>query len=702
MRPATPHSVTALPRSLYFHHLRILLDPASRMELTHGVRCIKGETHSLITLMRLNTRWATRSIAAASYSKKTSFVSYYDDEDPLIASFRHLNEYLEGVYDLHEVDCVRYVTPFHHIITSEQASGPLTSAALGSLSKFALYGFFSCHFPRIKEAMLLVADSISRCVFEETDWESDELILMKLLELSALCYRCNAANLLSVDAAWDIFCTCISIHNHYRASKILKSEAETALIHLTLNIFTRASDMVRNNHQNNYKSADECDNNGSKSNGEFWNVQKQVFDQPIDTLKGSRSPLQFTLSQPSGIVMLMLKIIKVLSDMVNSNTNKKYNPDSIKFGLQLINVALEAGGTALSSIAPLVDVLRNDICRHLLKATQSEDLGIFSLSLRVVFNLFMSIKDHMKVQLEVFLSSVHLRLLDQSSNLSSSSALVAASAARDELILESLLEFCREPALMQDLYTNYDCDVQCTNLFDAIINTLCRRSTQEIPRLEKERPNSHVKNSSTLIAPSSSFGSEKVNQAAVRMTILHKLAFDGLLAVLHSMAGKIQTPLIDDRSRTDTPDAVKLEEQQKHEFLIEKEIDKWCEIQVDNENLTQEDFEVYSLVTHNAPYSPVHLNKRSNSEANQHFFPADTSSHSSSIPSSPLGFKRRHSESSCSSINSNNIMNVVDRENECTSSAESRAKSAEVRCLLQRKPPIIPIYVARHFVKENS
>ena len=29
---------------------------------------------------------------------------------------------------------------------------------------------------------------------------------------------------------------------------------------------------------------------------------------------------------------------------------------------------------------------------------------------------------------------------------------------------------------MQDLYTNYDCDVQCTNLFDSIISVLCARA----------------------------------------------------------------------------------------------------------------------------------------------------------------------------------------------------------------------------------
>ena len=120
------------------------------------------------------------------------------------------------------------------------------------------------------------------------------------------------------------------------------------------------------------------------------------------------------------------------------------------------------------------------MCRHLLRVSQMDSLEVLGLALRVVFNLFVSIKEHMKVQLEVFLTSVHLRLLHKPATtavINSNSSSARIGYAREELALESMLEFCREPALMLDLYTNYDCDVQCTNLFDSIINTLCARCT---------------------------------------------------------------------------------------------------------------------------------------------------------------------------------------------------------------------------------
>ena len=136
-----------------------------------GVTIIKSETHSIMTLMRLQTRWAQAKVRLGLGREAL----LQQEEGPLVQSFRRLNEYLEGLYDLRGVDCVAYMAPFHQVITSDQASGPLTSAALSSLSKFVLYGFLRPEYPRAREGVQIVADCIARCIFEETDCESDEV-----------------------------------------------------------------------------------------------------------------------------------------------------------------------------------------------------------------------------------------------------------------------------------------------------------------------------------------------------------------------------------------------------------------------------------------------------------------------------------------------------------------------------------------------
>lgn len=545
------------------------------MEIILGVSCIKGEIHSLITLMRLNTRWSSKSYKHHRDS--------YLQEDPLIENFQRLNSYLEGVIDLQDVDCVTYVLPFYHLIVSEQAGCAVTSAALSSLSKFALYGFFSPQFPRVQEAMALIARCISHCVFEETDWESDELILMKLLELATLCFRCQASSLLSAESAWDVFSTCKSIHEHYRASKILKNEAESALVHLTLNTFSRASHMILK-----------------------LGLSK-------DTLFSAVDPKACFLSDTKGVALILLNIVRVISSMM-----EQQQPETLKLALTLINVALEAGGLALNHIDPLVDAFCNDICRHLLRATQSDDLEIFSCALRVVFNLFMSMKDNMKVQLEVFLSSVHLRVLHHSSTF-----------AREELTLESLLEFCREPSLMQDLYINYDCDVRCTNLFDSIIQALCRRATLEIspPFATSESSLSpstsqHASLDAATLAdrymqvssgsPVGGYDGVSSGISLKRLTIIHRLAFEGLATILHGMVVRQEEDALHFQSSA-FPQSIRPISSSigtgrrglttaEHvmavtktgldgEDMLETEIDKWCEDMSESDLLSQDAYD---------------------------------------------------------------------------------------------------------------
>ena len=511
--------------------------------IINGVTCIKGEISSIMTLMRLNTRWSGHD--------DIRYYGYHD-EDPLVLAFRRLNIYLEGIYDMREVDCLMCVIPFHHVIVSDKASGPLTQAALSSLSKFVLYGLFSPNFPRALEGISLIAKCISNCIFEETDWESDEVIFMKLLELSALTIRCDASSLLTVSAAWDIYSTCLNIHAQPRGSKILKSEAETALRDLTLTAFSWSvktpeailrCKMPGFGSENNIVGNDETRKSDDKglsfSNDKFddENLQDALRadkDELLDQNLWREASAQLFLSTLQGVKALLCKIMNTLSCKMDL-TEKKHTSEGVIFALSLINVALEAGGPALGNLTPLVNILRADICRHLLRASQSEDLGVLSLSFRVVFNLFVSIKDHMKVQLEVFLTSVHLRLLRRSANSSlgkdSSAKLIAFNMAREELVLESLLEFCHEPNLMIDLYTNYDCDVTCTNLFHSIIDSLCTRAFMPT--------DFSADHSSRKTDPASM-------STAPRLHILNRLALDGVFAILHSVATRIDNNAVVD------------------------------------------------------------------------------------------------------------------------------------------------------------
>jgi len=135
--------------------------------------------------------------------------------------------------------------------------------------------------------------------------------------------------------------------------------------------------------------------------------------------------------------------------------------------------------------------------------------------------------------LEVFLTSVHLRILSSSNNNIPMMTKNGHFQRRHlpevlhdelfELALESLLEFCQEPALMQDLYVNYDCDVHCSNLFEQISTTLARVAIGGIGL-------------SASYDDGSSISSTSLDGASV--SAKNFIAMEGILAIVDSIARK--------------------------------------------------------------------------------------------------------------------------------------------------------------------
>ncbi|CAM9924459.1 unnamed protein product, partial [Ascophyllum nodosum] len=583
----------------------------------NAVLCVKGEIHNVLTVLRLNSRWASRE----RFSREVPLQA----ESPLSRAFKGLHSHLEEVDDLANVDTVRYLLPFLAVVESPATTGPMTGVALSSLHKFLLYGFIRKDCPRVKEGITLVAQAIGRCHFEETNPESDALVLMKLLELSALCLRCEVGDLLEDDSCWNIFVACYNLYNITTGDKkaygLLRDTAGNTLAHIVLMLFScprvsrasvasisgsaslpvpaavpssasssaaatppdgrgdggsssgvhqtvdgrletpvfaergdpdpsrprpggsggdgdgggggggRQEEFVGRGRDNGEGDTEQRhqqleqeeepwpslelprDGNGGRFGASPARARRGELWQGKENANGSGNSDGGGFGQEAGggesgggedqSKSVLVRVMRFLSLLSDPRSNGRAE---CVLSLSLINIALEAGGGDLGRIPALVRVMRGDLCKHLLQNSQTEDLNVLSLTLRVVFNLFNSIKDHLKIQLEVFLTSVHLRVLDGTSY----------GPEQQELALESLLEFTREPALMVDVYINYDCDVQCTNLFESICHSL---STHALPRDGKAR----------------------LKQRTLgEVTALNRLALEGVLAVINSISRRCQ------------------------------------------------------------------------------------------------------------------------------------------------------------------
>ncbi|ETL88746.1 hypothetical protein L917_12205 [Phytophthora nicotianae] len=466
------------------------------------MNCVKGEIHNVLSMMRVNARWAsvdrfTQEIPASTQS-------------PMMRAFKQLHYELQSVTDLSDVDTVTYLLPFVMVIESERTSGFITGAAISAINKFLLYGLITSESLRADVAINRIAVCVSRCRFEETHRADDEAVLMKLLELVEYCVRCDAGHLISGDNLWKMLQLCYSIRCQPRSSMHLCRSADNTLSHLVLTVFDRIDELEPQRRPSQPTPMSPQMLNGAKEEEKEQPIPE--YDESLDIGEQTAPQMEPTsdakaVDKPYGIPLLE-RILHFISGLISPTENEEM---TCVLGLRLINVVLETAGTGLGNHPCLVSVLQGDLSKFLLQNSETEELGILSLTLRVVFNLFNSIKDHLKVQLEVFFTSVHMRIIDSPS----------CSNEQKELALESLLEFCREPALMLDLYINYDCDVHCTNLFEVLCKSL-------------------AKNCQSMSGPDGN------------LNALTLLCLEGLLAVIESIARRcpLNTPAKTSGSRT--------------------------------------------------------------------------------------------------------------------------------------------------------
>jgi golgi-specific brefeldin A-resistance guanine nucleotide exchange factor 1 len=406
--------------------------------MENSVRIVKGEIHNVLSLMRLNRRYSS----GARFIREIPATA----ESPLVRGLKDLHDSLATFTDLQEIDTLLWLRPFFDVIESPETSGPITGGALSSLSKFLLYGFLHPNSPRAAEAINAVCYVVTRCRFERTDHSGDEVVLMRILQVLLDCLRCPAGTLLTDQNVWDMVQSCYDIGRQPRLSELLQRAAEHILMQVTLTIYARFSELQAAGNLS--QDMNRCSPLRDASSPSVQRPQSEADTPPPED--GEERPGFETAgphSPPYGMPC-MLKVLEFFCKLTNPGDSPTDPAGEARrmLALALVNVVLETGGRQLSACPALVAVIQHELSRNLLQNSRTTNLPILSLTLRVVFNMFNSVREHMKVQLEVFFNSIHL----------------AESPVYEvrEMALESLLEFCREPQLMVDIYTNYDCDVQ--------------------------------------------------------------------------------------------------------------------------------------------------------------------------------------------------------------------------------------------------
>lgn len=191
--------------------------------------------------------------------------------------------------------------------------------------------------------------------------------------------------------------------------------------------------------------------------------------------------------------------------------------DSIRLAaLRILNNAFETSGTAIKNYPSLMSLIQDHGCKYLFQLARSTNPNILQMSLRVVSTMLETMRSKLKLQQELFLAftidklapavptRAQISAIAQSKGLTASPrpgssepgtpissspvmnevddenvgpskpAIDPARGETRELMLETLSHIARYPSFMVDLFVNYDCDVNCEDLFERLIDFLTK------------------------------------------------------------------------------------------------------------------------------------------------------------------------------------------------------------------------------------
>ncbi|KAM6916618.1 Golgi-specific brefeldin A-resistance guanine nucleotide exchange factor 1 [Xenentodon cancila] len=187
---------------------------------------VQGEISTVVGAIKRNSRWNTHT-------------SLDEEQDPLLNSFGHLKEILNNIKELSDVEPNVFLRPFLEVVRSEDTTGPITGLALTSVNKFLSYGLVDANHKAAAEAIENMADAVTHARFVGTDPASDEVVLMKILQVLRTLLLTPVGAHLTNESVCEIMQSCFRICFEMRLSELLRKSAEHTLVEMVQLLFSR-------------------------------------------------------------------------------------------------------------------------------------------------------------------------------------------------------------------------------------------------------------------------------------------------------------------------------------------------------------------------------------------------------------------------------------------------------------------------------
>nr|XP_023659672.1 Golgi-specific brefeldin A-resistance guanine nucleotide exchange factor 1 isoform X2 [Paramormyrops kingsleyae] len=191
-----------------------------------NIYIVQGEICAVVGAIKRNSRWSTHT-------------PLDEEQDPLLNSFSHLKDLLNNIKELPQVEPNVFLRPFLEVVRSEDTTGPITGLALTSVNKFLSYGLIDANHEGAAEAIENMADAVTHARFVGTDPASDEVVLMKILQVLRTLLLTPVGAHLTNESVCEIMQSCFRICFEMRLSELLRKSAEHTLVDMVQQLFSR-------------------------------------------------------------------------------------------------------------------------------------------------------------------------------------------------------------------------------------------------------------------------------------------------------------------------------------------------------------------------------------------------------------------------------------------------------------------------------
>ncbi|KAG6728243.1 hypothetical protein I3843_02G144500 [Carya illinoinensis] len=139
--------------------------------------------------------------------------------------------------------------------------------------------------------------------------------------------------------------------------------------------------------------------------------------------------------------------------------------------LELLKILLENAGAVFRTSDRFLGAIKQYLCLSLLKNSASTLIIVFQLSCSIFISLVSRFRAGLKAEIGVFFPMIVLRVLEN----------VAQPNFQQKMIVLRFLErLCVDSQILVDIFINYDCDVNSSNIFERMVNGLLK-TAQGVP-----------------------------------------------------------------------------------------------------------------------------------------------------------------------------------------------------------------------------